>query len=85
MKVRWSKRAYKEKEIWRNKDKKIYQKIIQLLENIKDTPYSGLGKPELLRYELSGFWSRRITIEHRLVYRVVEGRIEVLSCMYHYD
>ncbi|MGX7107591.1 type II toxin-antitoxin system YoeB family toxin [Hutsoniella sourekii] len=49
MKVRWSKRAYQEKDIWRNKDEKVYLKIMQLLENIKETPYSCLGKLEPLR------------------------------------
>ena len=70
---------------WAVKDKKIYQKIITLIKDIDRSPFAGLGKPEALKYEFSGYWSRRITDEHRLVYRVSETSIIVASCKYHYD
>lgn len=56
-----------------------------LIVDILKTPYSGLGKPEQLRYELTGFWSRRISGEHRLVYRVVEDEVQIISCRFHYQ
>jgi len=69
---------------WTVNDKKTAKKIMSLLKDIKRTPYLGLGKPEPLKHELSGYWSREITKEHRLVYRVEGETIEILSCKYHY-
>jgi toxin YoeB len=65
-------------------DPKTYEKIERLIENIKEDPYSGLGKPEPLKHNLSGFWSRRITIVHRLVYRVEGNRVTIVQCKGHY-
>ncbi len=70
---------------WPTADKKIYAKIISLLRDIQRTPFTGLGKPEPLRHELQGYWSRRITDEHRLVYKVTNSEIIVASCKYHYE
>lgn len=61
------------------------KKITSLLEDIDKTPYTGLGKPEELKYEFSGWWSRRINKEHRLIYRIAENQIQVLSLRFHYD
>ena len=69
---------------WLEKDKKIYQKIIQVIKDIRRSPFSGIGKPELLRHALSGYWSRRINDEHRLVYKVTDEAIIVISCKNHY-
>ena len=69
---------------WTVNDKKTARKIMTLIKDIKRTPFSGLGKPEPLKYELSGCWSREITEEHRLVYKVEGETIEILSCKYHY-
>lgn len=85
MEVKWSKSAYEDFQLWKKKDTNKVKRIKKILANISETPYEGIGKPEPLRFDLSGWWSRRIDNEHRLVYRVVEKRIEVLSCMYHYD
>ena len=63
---------------------KVYDKLYQLLGAIEETPYQGLGKPEVLKFDLSGYWSRRLTRQDRLVYRVTDEAIEVLSCKYHY-
>jgi toxin YoeB len=67
------------------KDKKVFARIDQLMQTISRTPFSGIGKPEPLKHEFSGFWSRRINHEHRLIYRVSENKdIEIASCKYHY-
>ena len=60
---------------WAKLDKKIYRKIVELIKDIDRSPFEGLGKPEPLKYELSGFWSRRIDNEHRLVYQVIEHQL----------
>jgi toxin YoeB len=69
---------------WTVNDKKIAKKIMNLIKDIERTPYTGLGKPEPLKYELSGYWSREITQEHRLVYKVENEVIEILACRFHY-
>lgn len=69
---------------WQDKDKKILKKINSLLKDIARDPFNGIGSPEPLKHELSGYWSRRITLEHRIVYRVHQGQIRVLQCRYHY-
>lgn len=70
---------------WQQTDKKIYAKILSLIKECRRTPMEGEGKPEELRGNLSGWCSRRITAQHRLVYRANEDQIEIKSCMYHYD
>jgi len=69
---------------WATDDKKIYQKIITLIKDIDRSPFSGLGKPEALKHNFSGYWSRRINDEHRLVYKVTDESIIIASCKYHY-
>jgi toxin YoeB len=70
---------------WQTQDKKILKKLNQLIKDCQRSPFDGLGKPEPLRGELSGSWSRRITDEHRLVYTVADEEICILACRYHYD
>lgn len=70
---------------WGRIDAKIHRKIIRLLDEIRRTPFEDSGKPEPLRGNLQGCWSRRITDEHRLVYQVTETEVIVLSCKYHYE
>lgn len=77
--------AFEQFNGWAAQDKKIYRKIINLINDILRQPFAGLGKPEPLKHELSGYWSRRITDEHRLVYEVTETEIIILSCRFHYD
>lgn len=62
----------------------ILKRIRKLIESVKETPYKGIGKPEALKYELSAYWSRRINREHRLVYRVTENKIYIISLRGHY-
>ena len=70
---------------WQKTDKKIVKKINGLIKEIQRTPFEGTGKPEPLRYDLAGYWSRRIDREHRLVYQVVENELLVYACRFHYD
>ena len=69
---------------WYRKDRKTYKRIFQLLNDIDRDPFDGIGKPEPLKENLSGYWSRRINDEHRLVYKVDGENIIVIQCMYHY-
>lgn len=85
MNVEFSRQAYREREWWKRHDRRVHGKIDELLRDIAKSPFSGLGKPELLRGNLSGWWSRRITGEHRLVYQIRAGTIFVAQCRYHYD
>lgn len=69
---------------WQKQDGKKMERINELLKGISRQPYAGIGKPEPLRGNLSGWWSRRIDTEHRLVYRVEANQVIVLQCRYHY-
>jgi toxin YoeB len=73
---------------WSRNDADVHQRLNELIENIRSTPFAGIGKPEPLKGSLKGFWSRRVTQEHRLVY-AVEGKgaaqfVVVIQCRYHY-
>jgi len=69
---------------WQNNDRKIVERINKLIQDVKREPFSGLGKPEPLKHALSGFWSRRITDEHRMVYRVQADALLLAQLRYHY-
>ena len=69
---------------WAREDKKAFKKIIKLLEEVAQNPFTGTGKPEPLKHELAGCWSRRITKEHRLIYKVTDSSIIIIACRYHY-
>ncbi len=69
---------------WAENDRKLLLKVLDLMEAITREPFSGIGKPEPLKHEAAGSWSRRITKEHRVVYRVRDDRIEFLQARYHY-
>ena len=69
---------------WESTDKKVFRKIKDLIKEITRTPFEGIGKPEPLKHELSGYWSRRITDEHRLVYKISDNTLYILSCKEHY-
>jgi toxin YoeB len=70
---------------WQKIDKKVIKRINELIKDISRTPFSGLGKPEVLKFNLSGYWSRRIDGEHRLIYKIENNCIIILSCRYHYE
>jgi toxin YoeB len=76
--------AFEQFTSWATEDKKIYAKIVKLIDDTLRDPFDGLGKPEPLKYDLQGYWSRRITDEHRLVYKVTETSIIIISCKFHY-
>lgn len=78
-------KAFESFTAWAAEDKQLYRKIITLIKDIQHTPFSGLGKPEPLRHELQGYWSRRINDEHRLIYKVTDDDIIVAACKYHYE
>ena len=80
----WSEKSWNDYLFWEENDKKILKKINSLIKDIKREPFEGIGKPEPLKHELAGCWSRRITDEHRLVYEVDEKGINIISCKYHY-
>jgi len=85
MKITFSKNSWEDYTSWQYEDKKMLKKINDLIKDIQRTPYEGSGKPEPLKYDLAGFWSRRIDREHRLVYQIIGDEILIYSCRYHYD
>lgn len=82
--IEWAPAALKDYERWRKVEPPIADKIDALIADILRSPFSGIGKPEPLKHKLAGHWSRRITQEHRLVYRYRAGLLSILSCRYHY-
>jgi len=70
---------------WQQTDKAMLRKINHLIQAIQREPFGGIGKPEPLRHDLRGYWSRRITDEHRLVYFVAGDTVDILHCRYHYQ
>lgn len=76
--------AWEDYLYWQTQDKKTLKRINQLLQDILRNGYTGLGKPEPLRNDLQGWWSRRIDGTNRLIYRIVDGQVEILQCRTHY-
>lgn len=70
---------------WQKNDKQKLKLINELLKDISRHPYEGIGKPEPLKFNYAGFWSRRIDEEHRLIYRVVDDEVQIAKCRFHYD
>ncbi len=85
MKKIWFDEAWTDYLYWQTHDKKTLQKVNDLIKDSERNGYSGLGKPEPLKGEFSGFWSKRIDDKNRLVYRIVNGILEILSCKGHYN
>ena len=77
--------AWEDYLYWQKIDKKIVKKINGLIKEIQRTPFQGSGRPEQLKYDLAGFWSRRIDHEHRLVYQIEANELKIYSCRFHYD
>ena len=84
MKVLFHESALIDYQSWATDDLKVFKKISGLIKEITRTPFTGTGKPEPLRGNLSKFWSRRITDEHRLVYKVEQGMLIIAACKFHY-
>lgn len=85
MPIKFSDQAWDDYLFWQQADKTVVKRINALLKDIQRSPFDGLGKPEPLRHNLSGFWSRRIDEQHRLVYAIEDGSILVAQCRYHYQ
>jgi toxin YoeB len=85
MRITFSSHAWEDYTTWLKEDRKMLVKINQLIKDIQRTPYDGIGKPEALKYDLAGYWSRRFDREHRLVYKVENDTVIIISCKYHYD
>ncbi len=84
MKIVFADRGWEDFTYWVENDRKIAARIVRLIKDIEREPFAGLGKPEPLRHDLTGFWSRRITEEHRLVYAVDKERVLIAQARYHY-
>jgi toxin YoeB len=76
--------AWEDYLYWQQHDRKVVERINQLIREIRRDPFSGVGKPEPLKHALSGFWSRRITDEHRLIYRVQGDELQIAQLRFHY-
>ncbi|EPF46501.1 txe/YoeB family addiction module toxin [Treponema vincentii F0403] len=83
--IQWDLDAWNDYIYWQTQDKKILKRINQLIKDIGRNPFEGIGNPEPLKGNLTGFWSRRIDEEHRLVYAVEENAVLLISCRGHYD
>ena len=85
MRIIFSKNSWEDYTSWQTEDKKTLRKINILIKDILRNPYEGLGKPEPLKFDLAGLWSRRIDHEHRLLYSIEDGDLLIYACKYHYD
>lgn len=84
MRIVWAGPAWNDYLYWSRADPRIKDRINALIDDIQRHPFSGVGKPEPLKRNLRGFWSRRITREHRLVYRIERGVLQIAQCRFHY-
>ncbi|QKJ31953.1 Txe/YoeB family addiction module toxin [Mucilaginibacter mali] len=84
MKIIFLDQGWEDYLYWQSTDKSILKKINSLIKEIERTPFEGSGKPEPLRHNLAGWWSRRINLEHRVVYKIDADSIIILQCRYHY-
>ena len=84
MRLEFDPHAWEDILFWKKTDRKKLAKIMRLLSSIESNPTKGIGKPELLKHELSGCWSRRIDRQHRVVYKIGGEEVLILSCRYHY-
>lgn len=84
MLLSWTDHAWEEYLAWQQLDKKTLKRINLLIQDIKRSPFDGIGKPEPLKFDLAGYWSRRIDQENRLVYEVTDSLIIIIQCKHHY-
>ena len=84
MRLIFAEQAWEDYLYWQKTDKKLLERINTLIKDVSRTPFSGIGKPEPLKNALSGYWSRRINDEHRIVYKIVDGSIYIAQLRYHY-
>lgn len=84
MRLVFSEQAWEDYLYWQKTDKKLLQRINDLIKEISRTPHTGTGKPEPLKHALAGYWSRRINDEHRLVYKITSDSVQIAQLRYHY-
>ncbi len=84
MKIEWAQEAWEDYLYWQQTDKAILKRINALIKDCCRDPFNGIGKPEPLRHQLTGYWSRRIDDEHRLVYAMADDRLKIAQCRLHY-
>lgn len=84
MEIEFTHKAKTHYQYWIDNDRKMLKKLNELIKEIQKTPFTGKGKPEALKFNFTGCWSRRINQEHRLVYMVENNKIIILQCRYHY-
>lgn len=80
----WDKYAWEDYLYWQQQDKQVLKRVNELIKECLRTPFTGKGKPESLKGDLSGYWSRRITDEHRLIYCAYPDRLHIIQCRFHY-
>jgi len=85
MKIVFTEFSWDDYLFWQKNDKNKLKRINELVKDISRNPYDGIGKPEALKFNYAGFWSRRIDEEHRLIYRVDDDEIQIVKCRFHYD
>ena len=81
----WTAAAWEDYLYWQTQDRKTLKRINALIQDALRNPFEGIGKPEALRENLAGFWSRRIDDQHRLIYSVEDDDLAIVACRYHYD
>ncbi len=84
MQLLWTDDAWQDYLYWQGNDKKVLKRINELIKDIKRSPFRGIGNPEALKHNLSGYFSRRINREHRLVYKCENDFVTITQCRYHY-
>ncbi len=85
MTISFVEKSWNDYNQWLNEDKKIFNKIQRLIKESMRNPFGGIGKPEPLKHNFKGYWSKRINDEHRLVYRIENNQIIIISCKFHYN
>lgn len=85
MKLLWDESAWEDYLYWQQQDRKVLRRINHLIDDIRRNANEGIGKPEPLKHGLHGYWSRRITAEHRLVYKIINDTIRIAQCRLHYE
>ncbi len=84
MRLVFAEQAWEDYLYWQKTDKKLLERVNTLIKDVTHSPFSGIGKPEPLKNALSGYWSRRINEEHRIVYKIVDGSVFIAQLRYHY-
>jgi toxin YoeB len=84
VKLVWDQNAWEDYLWWQTQDRRVLKRINQLIQDVIHNRNEGIGKPEPLKHDFAGYWSRRITEEHRLVYKIAEDEVRIAACRYHY-